>query len=590
MTAPLTKKLRCAVYTRKSSEEGLEQAFNSLDAQREAAVAYIKSQKHEGWELVPDFYDDGGYSGGNVERPALQQLLKDIEAKKVDVIVVYKVDRLSRSLGDFAQMMTMFEKLNVSFVSVTQQFNTTTSMGRLTLNILLSFAQFEREVTGERIRDKFTASKKKGIFMGGNPPLGYQIVDRKLIIIDPEAELVRKIFQGYLLTHSLLELAESLNAEGYTTKHWTSRSDRLRGGNTLKPTYLNYILRNHIYRGKINHKGKIYEGQHDAIIDEETWQAVQDSIKRQDRNGRHRWKSYFLLKGKLKTYEGFSMSPSYKQVNDKTNKHKNYTGGKANNFLRKQVRYYVSSKGAILGHKTCLIKRMNATLLEVHVTSQIIHFLRQQHNDVAELLNNISEEMVLNHWLRSLIDNVVVGPEKLIITLNTLVLDEIRQEPSLLEWQQLSKSDNELSLLASMEKRVWYQPTIREEKDKVVITLDIMIKRVNGIRAILSPDGKDIVLPSRPEADASIVQAIGRGFKWRQLMDEQPELSLAKFSATCGFGETYVTRQLMLLRLAPDIIHRALTGTLPSAIKLNRLAEAAESLSWEKQRKLLELN
>jgi DNA invertase Pin-like site-specific DNA recombinase len=247
------KTVRCVVYTRKSSEEGLEQAFNSLDAQREAGIAYITSQKHEGWVLAPTHYDDGGYSGGSTERPALQKLLVDIEAGKVDIIVVYKVDRLSRSLGDFAQMMTLFDKHNVSFVSVTQQFNTTTSMGRLTLNILLSFAQFEREVTGERIRDKFAASKKKGMWMGGSPPLGYVINDRQLIIEPQEAELVKKIFNLYLTCQSPLAVMQTLQQDGHTNKHWQTAAGHWRGGNKMTVSHVNKILRNVVYVGKVQH-------------------------------------------------------------------------------------------------------------------------------------------------------------------------------------------------------------------------------------------------------------------------------------------------------------------------------------------------
>ena len=229
MKAPV-RKLRCAIYTRKSSEEGLEMEFNSLDAQHEAALAYIESQKHEGWLLVADPYDDGGFSGGSMDRPGLQRLLRDVECGRIDVIVVYTVDRLSRALGDFARIVEMFDRCDVSFVSVTQQFNTTTSMGRLTLNILLSFAQFEREVIGERIRDKFAASRRKGMWMGGIPPLGYDIVDRKLVVNENEAGLVRVIFTRFLQLGSATELARELRQAGHTTKCWTTQDGKHRPG------------------------------------------------------------------------------------------------------------------------------------------------------------------------------------------------------------------------------------------------------------------------------------------------------------------------------------------------------------------------
>ncbi len=224
------RRIRCAVYTRKSHEEGLEQEFNSLDAQREAGEAYVASQRSEGWTLVPDYYDDGGFTGANMERPALKRLMKDIEAGLIDVVVVYKIDRLTRALLDFARMITLFDQHNVSFVSVTQQFNTTTSMGRLMLNVLLSFAQFEREVTGERIRDKLAASKRKGMWMGGTPPLGYDVIDRKLVINEKEAEIVRMVFRRFIALKSVTALVAETREKNYRTKTYTSRSGRVREG------------------------------------------------------------------------------------------------------------------------------------------------------------------------------------------------------------------------------------------------------------------------------------------------------------------------------------------------------------------------
>src|SRR6202166_1053286 len=267
--------LRCAVYTRKSSEEGLEQEFNSLHAQREACEAFIRSQRHEGWSCLPQAYDDGGRSGGNMERPALQLLLADIREGKVDVAVVYKIDRLTRSLADFAKIVEIFDAKGVSFVSVTQQFNTTTSMGRLTLNVLLSFAQFEREVTGERIRDKIAASKKKGMWMGGVPPLGYTVRDRKLIIVESDAETVRRIFRRFAALGSARLLKAKLETRGIAGKRWTSASGRSWGGRPIGRGALYLILQNRIYRGEIVHKDDSYPGEHAAIIDPALWDAVQ---------------------------------------------------------------------------------------------------------------------------------------------------------------------------------------------------------------------------------------------------------------------------------------------------------------------------
>jgi site-specific DNA recombinase len=260
----VVRKLRCAVYTRKSSEEGLDQEFNSLDAQRESCEAYAASQKAEGWILVPDRYDDGGFSGGTLECPALQRLLRDIEGGRVDVVVVYKIDRLSRALMDFAKLVEVFDRHGVTFVSVTQAFNTTTSMGRLTLNILLSFAQFEREVIGERIREKFAASRARGMWMGGHPPLGYDVKDRKLVVNEAEAATVRMIFERFLTVGSAIVLARDLRAEGVTTKR----------GKPIDKGDLYKLLNNRVYLGEAVHKGTAYPGEHKAIIDRVLWDRV----------------------------------------------------------------------------------------------------------------------------------------------------------------------------------------------------------------------------------------------------------------------------------------------------------------------------
>src|SRR6266511_4659785 len=303
MAANERKYLRCAVYTRKSSEHGLEQDFNSLDAQRESAEAYIKSQAHEGWRLVKARYDDGGISGGTLERPALQSLLADIQSRKVDVVVVYKVDRLTRSLADFAKLVELFEAHGVSFVAVTQQFNTTTSMGRLTLNILLSFAQFERELTGERIRDKFAASRKKGMWMGGWAPLGYDIRDRKLVINIAEADHVRFIFERFARLRSVTMLIPVLAAEGIKAK----------SGKPVEKGYLYRIISNPVYVGEAVHKGTSYPGEHQAIINRALWQRVQDILKVNPRKraANSRARTPALLKGLIFGPNGIVMTSSH---------------------------------------------------------------------------------------------------------------------------------------------------------------------------------------------------------------------------------------------------------------------------------------
>ena len=304
---------RCAIYTRKSSEEGLEQEFNSLAAQREACEAYIRSQQHEGWALAKTRYDDGWFSGGSMERPALQQLLTDIRTGRIDIVVVYKVDRLTRSLADFARLVEIFDKEGVSFVSVTQQFNTTSSMGRLTLNVLLSFAQFEREVTGERIRDKIAASKQKGLWMGGNVPLGYDASGRTLVINPAEAETVRQIFALYRELGRVRRVKEAADQLGLKTKRGTTANGSERGGKPLSRGHIYRLLSNPIYTGQIAHKGQLYPGQHPALIDAEAWTAVRDQLAAKAR--RHRSQvgaaEPSLLAGMLTDGHGNRFIPSH---------------------------------------------------------------------------------------------------------------------------------------------------------------------------------------------------------------------------------------------------------------------------------------
>lgn len=334
----------CAVYTRKSTEEGLDQNFNSLDAQREACLAYITSQKAEGWVPVKTAYDDGGYSGGNIERPGIQKLLEDIKAGKIDIIVVYKIDRLTRSLMDFAKLVELFDKHQVTFVSVTQSFNTTTSMGRLTLNVLLSFAQFEREVTGERIRDKIAASKKKGIWMGGPVPLGYDLKDRNLLINEREAGLVQKIFNLYLKIRSVVRLIEVLNHDG----------DRTKAGNEFRRGMLYTLLANPIYIGKLQHKGKVYDGNHQGIIDQDVWSKAQDILAGNAIKPRGTKKPHqpHLLRGKLFDEQGTLYGPSFTKKNGQ------------------RYRYYVS--------RDKILRRIGLDAIPLRIPAQEIETLVEQ--------------------------------------------------------------------------------------------------------------------------------------------------------------------------------------------------------------------
>jgi DNA invertase Pin-like site-specific DNA recombinase len=319
-----TKLLRCAIYTRVSTEHGLDQEFNSLDNQREAAEAYIKSQAHEGWRLIANRYDDGGYSGGTMDRPGLQQLLADVRAGLIDTVVVYKVDRLTRALADFAKLVELFDEHGVCFVSVTQAFNTTTSMGRLTLNVLLSFAQFEREVTGERIRDKIAASKRKGMWMGGHAALGYRVANRKLIIDPDEATTVRLIFERYLVLGSLPALQRELRERGVVTRARHRASGEVVGGGPFTNGPLAHLLRNRIYLGEINHRGASHPGEHEPIIDPELFAAVQEMLNTNHNPQRLRLgASEALLLGRLYDDQGNRMTPTH--ANKKGARYRYYT-------------------------------------------------------------------------------------------------------------------------------------------------------------------------------------------------------------------------------------------------------------------------
>ncbi len=356
MSGARPSSVRCAIYTRKSTDDGLEQSFNTLDAQREACEAYVRSQRGEGWELVADGYDDGGFSGGTLERPAMKRLLTDIDAGRVNVIIVYKVDRLTRSLMDFSRIVDRLDARKASFVSVTQAFNTTTSMGRLTLNVLLSFAQFEREVTGERIRDKIAASKAKGIWMGGNLPLGYDLGERVLLVNEAEAEQVRHIFRRYRELGSAIALMAELKVAGIVSKRWIARSGNERGGQPLSCGALYYILQNRLYRGDIVHRENRHAGTHDAIVDDELFDAVQSMLtqNRRTRRAKQPRSTRCLFVGKIYDVDGEAMTTSFSYGR----------GGRL-------YRYYVSGSLDPSGRKFKVGRRIPAGSIETMVLSSL---------------------------------------------------------------------------------------------------------------------------------------------------------------------------------------------------------------------------
>ncbi len=369
--------IRCAIYTRKSTEEGLEQEFNSLDAQRESAEAYIKSQAQEGWIALPARYDDGGYSGATIERPALARLMQDIEAGAVDCITVYKVDRLSRSLLDFARLVARFEQKGVSFVSVTQQFNSQTSMGRLTLNMLLSFAQFEREVIAERIRDKFAASRRRGKHMGGAPVLGYDIdrAEKRLVVNPKEAKLVRHIFKRFLEISSVTRIMRELNGAGHKTKNWTTIKGRVREGRPWDKGHLYRLLGNCLYMGEVNHLGDRYPGEHEPVVDRPTWDRVQALLasRYRERDPTKRTKAAILLRGLARcAHCDCAMSPTF------SIKHGT------------MYRYYLCMKASKSGAEACPLRRIAAGELEGVVEGELRRLFQN-----PKLLGPVLREPVL---------------------------------------------------------------------------------------------------------------------------------------------------------------------------------------------------
>ncbi|MGA9253225.1 MAG: recombinase family protein, partial [Roseobacter sp.] len=372
------RRIRCAIYTRKSSEEGLDQDFNSLDAQREACEAYIASQKHEGWELLPDRYDDGGISGGHLERPSLQRLMQAVDEKRVDQIVVYKIDRLTRSLADFAKLVERLDQAEASFVSVTQSFNTATSMGRLTLNVLLSFAQFEREVTAERIRDKIAASKKKGLWMGGNVPLGYEADGRTLKINEEEAATIRTLYELYL-EHGLIRVVkERAEGLGLRSRRRVRRAGRVSGGTPFDRGHIHHLLSNPIYAGRIRHKGQVYEGQHPAIVEPSIWDHVQQMLMNgaQKARGTKRKATRSLLVGKLFDETGDRLTPSHSRKNGK------------------RLRYYISHrlvKGRSRKHPDAW--RLPAEQLEGLIADLVRKHLHR-HDGATRLLRDLAASEV----------------------------------------------------------------------------------------------------------------------------------------------------------------------------------------------------
>lgn len=400
----------CAIYCRKSTEEGLDMDFNTLDAQRESCESYISSQKSEGWKAIKTKYNDGGFSGGNIDRPALQKLLDDIKNHKVDIVVVYKIDRLTRSLMDFAKLVEIFDEYGVTFVSVTQSFNTTTSMGRLTLNVLLSFAQFEREVSAERIRDKFAASKKKGMWMGGNPPVGYEVKNRQLFINKDGAKTAQYLFDQYLILGCVSKLKKNLDKQGIVTQKRVSQCGNQMGGKPYSRGALYSILKNPIYIGKIRHKDKTYDGLHEAIISIDIWNQVQEKLNNQAvaKRGHTKSKETSLLKGLLFDSEGTPYSPDYTR--------------KSNGSI---YRYYISQNLLqYRDHPKGVMARLPAHEVEKVVSraiqEEILNILALDNIKDHRIIEHIQESgLPIENIIRTSVTKITVGQDNLDIEINS---------------------------------------------------------------------------------------------------------------------------------------------------------------------------
>jgi site-specific DNA recombinase len=537
MKTPAVKAVRCAIYTRVSTDHGLDQEFNSLDAQYDAASAYIKSQAHAGWTLIRSRYDDGGYSGGSTDRPDLQRLLDDIRARKLDVIVVYKVDRLTRSLADFAKLVELFDAHDVSFVSVTQQFNTTTSMGRLTLNVLLSFAQFEREVTSERIRDKIAASKRKGLWVGGTLPLGYHMKDDKIAVIEDEAERVRLIYRRYLELGGVNALVRDLRERNLRSKSRLLATGATRGGVLFGRGSLFYLLRNRFYIGEVKYKDEILPGEQPAIMDRALFDAVQQKLTEQwTTQSTARNASDHLLTGLLFDDAGHRMVPT----------HATKSGVR--------YRYYVSlphlhgeSKTASVGS----VSRIPATDIEDVIVKSFHEHLIAQKEKPSSSRTQVGDRKLL----QDSIARIDVHEDHL----------AIRLKPADHEETSDSTDDRLLSI-------PWQKPPS------------------NKSRQILLPHGipRNEVRPTRIERRARLVSAIARGRRWLDEVVSGSVTDVQQIATRQKCSVRQVNMTISLAFLAPDLVRAAVEGRLPRGIGVERLRDAP--VEWSRQFEALGLN
>lgn len=505
---PTPKILRCAIYTRVSTEYGLERDFNSLDAQREASEAYIKSQAHEGWRLQPGHYDDGGFSGGNLDRPALQKLLEAIRQRKIDVVVVYKVDRLTRSLADFAKLVELFDAHEVSFVSVTQSFNTTTSMGRLTLNVLLSFAQFEREVTGERIRDKVAASKRKGMRMGGPVPIGYDNVDKKLVPNSEEAERVRDIFATYLRHRSLTKTVIELHSRGIVTKRTVLKDGRIRGGLSFAKNPLVHMLKNRLFVGEVGHKGKWFPGEHVGIVDKAVFDEVQSVLNYHGSDA-----------AKPRLPDG--LYPLVGRIFDSAGHRMTAVTGRKNGL---HYRYYVSSAPKTGSTKGIGRARVSADQLEHTIANALGHEPVEDSADLKQVLEPVTKIIVRqNEIALEIVEDETGSIKKLqipfgsrrILRREILGADEnvgalpIRAEKRARMLQAIARSRRWVDDLISGKMRDLDQIATREHRSERSVRMTISL-------AFLKPDVVDAIIAGNLKRASTLASLIDAPTLWRQ--------------------------------------------------------------------------
>ena len=553
--------LPCAIYTRKSSEEGLEQGFNSLDAQREACEAYILSQKEQGWKALPSLYDDGGFSGGNTERPALKRLMADIAAKRVRIIVVYKVDRLTRSLADFAKLVELFDAHGVSFVSVTQQFNTTSSMGRLTLNVLLSFAQFEREVTGERIRDKIAASKRKGMWMGGYVPTGYLPHERTLVIDEQTAEQIRRIYRRYVELGCVRRLKEEVDGLGWATPLRKTRRANMTGGRPFSRGHLYRILSNPIYIGRIAHKEAIFEGQHSAIIEPDLWTAVQDRLAANLRS--HRTRSTAadpsLLTGLAFDAQGQRLAPTHTKKG------------------AKRYRYYVGQ--ALQDDDKDAdpkVLRWPAQALEDAVLEALVRFLKDESRLIGFMGHHPADE----------------------------TRRHLRQAKGLADSLSATKSSDRIEVLKRLVDRV----SVRAERIEITVRVGAIVssgevpanigtalievpvelkRRGLAVRLIVLPSGGTTTL----EPDPKLVAVVAKAHEWFARLRSGRCDSVPALAQEEKVDRSYARRVVCLAFLDPEIVKRILRGDHPPELNATRLLRMAPlPMDWTEQRRLLGMN